>query len=78
MSNQSRERERAVASWVNPVAVPGQLLVEREELFVFCGGNTLLEILEVQLEGRRRMTAAEFIRGSRPQTNERLEWELPL
>jgi methionyl-tRNA formyltransferase len=49
---------------------PGQLVVHGDSLHVACGGNTILEILEVQLEGRRRMTAAEFLHGSRPQTGE--------
>lgn len=44
-------------------AEPGRILVENGRLLAVCGGNTRLEILEVQLEGKRRMTAAEFLRG---------------
>jgi methionyl-tRNA formyltransferase len=56
----------------NSGAAPGHLLVGKDELRVVCGGGTTLDLLEVQLEGRRRMSAAEFVRGTRPQTGERL------
>jgi methionyl-tRNA formyltransferase len=42
-------------------------------LLVACGESTWLEITEVQPEGRRRMTAAEFVAGARLAPNERLE-----
>ncbi len=43
---------------------PGHIHVENHRLFVACAGNTWLELLEVQLEGKKRMTAAEFLRGN--------------
>ncbi|MBI3934656.1 MAG: methionyl-tRNA formyltransferase [Acidobacteria bacterium] len=49
---------------------PGILLVSKDSLRVVCGEGMLLEILEVQLEGRRRMSAAEFLRGAPPQPGE--------
>jgi methionyl-tRNA formyltransferase len=45
-------------------AEPGQVRVENHQLFVACAQNTWLELLEVQLEGKKRLTAAEFLRGS--------------
>jgi methionyl-tRNA formyltransferase len=51
---------------------PGELLVDREQLFVICGDNSALQLLEVQPEGKRRMAAADFIRGHRPQTGDKL------
>jgi methionyl-tRNA formyltransferase len=45
-------------------AEPGQIRVENHRLLVRCAGNTWLELLEVQLEGKRRLAAAEFLRGS--------------
>jgi methionyl-tRNA formyltransferase len=55
---------------------PGEIGVEGTRLFVGCGkGNdaaTALEIIEVQLEGKRRMTAPEFINGYRPKSGDRL------
>lgn len=40
----------------------GSLMVEGERLYVVCGGG-LLEILELQLEGKKRMDTASFLRG---------------
>ncbi len=57
---------------------PGEIAVEGTRLFVGCGKNenkdadTTLEIVEVQLEGKRRMTAQEFINGYRPQSGNHL------
>jgi methionyl-tRNA formyltransferase len=42
---------------------PGALRVDGERLFVRCGEGTWLELVEVQLEGRKRMAAADFLRG---------------
>jgi methionyl-tRNA formyltransferase len=44
--------------------VPGQVHVEEQRLLVACAGNTWVEILEVQLEGKKRLAAAEFLRGT--------------
>jgi methionyl-tRNA formyltransferase len=43
---------------------PGRIWVLSGRIFVACAGNTWLELLEVQLEGKRRMAAAEFLRGN--------------
>jgi methionyl-tRNA formyltransferase len=43
---------------------PGRIHVESQRLFVACAQNTWLELIEVQLEGKKRMTAAEFLRGN--------------
>jgi len=51
---------------------PGELLVDRDQLFVICGESSALQLLELQPEGKRRMTAADFIRGYRPQTGDKL------
>jgi len=51
---------------------PGELLVDRDQLFVVCGENSALQLIEVQPEGKRRMTAADFVRGYRPQAGEKL------
>jgi methionyl-tRNA formyltransferase len=42
----------------------GQIHVEGNRLFVACAANTWLELLEVQLESRKRLAAAEFLRGN--------------
>jgi methionyl-tRNA formyltransferase len=45
-------------------AEPGQIRIESDRLFAACADNTWLEIIEVQLEGKKRLAAAEFLRGS--------------
>ena len=45
-------------------ARPGWVLVENERLLAACAENTWLEFLEVQLEGKKRLEAAEFLRGN--------------
>jgi methionyl-tRNA formyltransferase len=47
-----------------PQALPGQLHVENNRLFVRCAEDTWLEIVELQLEGKKRLQAAEFLRGN--------------
>ena len=55
-----------------------EVAVEGGHLFVGCGKSknkdtgTTLEIVEIQLEGKRRMTAKEFINGYRPQSGDHL------
>jgi methionyl-tRNA formyltransferase len=51
---------------------PGTAVVQQGTLFVACGGNTWLELVEVQPEGKRRMTASEFLRGHAVQSGTRL------
>lgn len=48
-------------------AVPGQLTAAKDRLFVCCGDGAYLELLEVQPLGSRRMTAADYLRGHRPE-----------
>lgn len=51
---------------------PGTLVVLGGQLFVYCLGDMWLEFLELQPEGKRRMSAADFINGYRPQTGDQL------
>jgi len=43
--------------------LPGQIRIQDHRLLVACAGNTWLELVEVQLEGKKRLAAAEFLRG---------------
>jgi methionyl-tRNA formyltransferase len=53
-------------------AEPGVILeAETRGLLVACGQGTSLRLLELQPEGRRRMSAAEFLRGHRLGPGER-------
>lgn len=49
---------------VHESAEPGQLLVDQERLLVYCAQGTRLELLDLQLEGKKRMTVSEFLRGT--------------
>ncbi len=51
---------------------PGAIAVEGTRLLIGCGQTTALELIEVQMEGKRRMTAQEFINGYRPKSGDRL------
>ena len=42
---------------------PGEFIVEGGRLFAAAGSSTRLELLEVQLEGKKRMPVADFLRG---------------
>ena len=46
------------------VKEPGEIHAENGRMFVACAGETWLELIEVQLEGKKRMTAGEFLRGT--------------
>ena len=51
---------------------PAELTLDDDHLIVGCGQGTSLELLELQLEGKKRTSAADFIRGYRPLPGERL------
>jgi len=51
---------------------PGVVHADANHLVVGCGDNTSLELLELQLEGKKRSSAADFIRGYRPTSAEKL------
>jgi methionyl-tRNA formyltransferase len=51
---------------------PGSLHPTRRRLLVACGGDTTLELLEVQLEGRKKLSAAAFLNGQHLAQNEKL------
>jgi methionyl-tRNA formyltransferase len=44
--------------------VPGSLLAWRDGVKVRCGGTTYLRLLSVKLEGRKQVSAAEFMNGA--------------
>lgn len=52
---------------------PGELCVEKTRLLVACSENTWLDLMEVQLEGKRRISAAEFLRGNHLAASVRLK-----
>lgn len=52
------------------IGQPGSAVARRKRLFVACGHMTTLEVTELQLEGRRRARAADFLNGQRISENE--------
>jgi methionyl-tRNA formyltransferase len=51
---------------------PSELRVLSDRLLVGCAPNTSLELLEIQLEGKKRASAQDFIHGYRPHPGEKL------
>ena len=54
-----------------PGMLPGMVTVKGGRLAVRCGDGRLLEILKVQPENRRPLSAREFVNGFRPKTGDR-------
>ncbi|HYL77577.1 MAG TPA: methionyl-tRNA formyltransferase [Bryobacteraceae bacterium] len=52
------------------VGEPGWLMPEKKRLLVTSGEGTALELLEVQVEGRKRVSAEAFLNGQRLDTDE--------
>jgi methionyl-tRNA formyltransferase len=52
-------------------AAPGQIRIENHRLFAACAANTWLEFLEIQFEGKKRLLAADFLRGMQFQAGSR-------
>jgi methionyl-tRNA formyltransferase len=50
----------------------GEFFVESDHLLVGCGHGTSLELVEIQLEGKKRMAAHDFIHGYHPGNGEKL------
>ena len=57
---------------IEHAATTAEMLVESGRLIVGCGAGSALEMLEVQLEGKKRMPAADFVHGHQPRTGEKL------
>jgi methionyl-tRNA formyltransferase len=58
---------RAAASNIeHEVTETGTVIAAKgDELLVFCGGDSVLKIMELQLEGKRRMSTRDFLNGVR-------------
>ena len=50
----------------------GELVVDGDCLRVGCGDGAVVELVEVQMEGKKRMAASEFLRGYQVRSGERL------
>ena len=56
---------------------PGIVLPTADRLSVVAGEGTILEVIELQPAGKKRMTAADFLRGRRVLPGDRLAPEIP-
>jgi len=56
----------------NEPVLPSELKAIGDHLLVGCAKNTALEILELQLEGKKRSSAQAFINGYHPKPSEKL------
>jgi methionyl-tRNA formyltransferase len=72
----SKFRGKMLQIWKASVAdrsvAVSELKVDGNRLLVGCGQGTAIELLELQLEGKKRSSAADFIRGYRPTSGEKL------
>jgi methionyl-tRNA formyltransferase len=53
--------------------VPGTLVVDHGRLRVACGQGTILELTEIQLEGRKRLAPRDFLNGVKVLAGEKVE-----
>jgi len=65
-------RAEAVPATGGSALAPGTILTEGGRLAVACGEGTLLVLLEVQLEGRKRLSARDFANGARVESGQTL------
>jgi methionyl-tRNA formyltransferase len=49
-----------------------ELYLNGDRILVGCGQNTSLELLEIQIEGKKRSSARDFVHGYRPEPGEKL------
>jgi methionyl-tRNA formyltransferase len=60
------------ASPIDRSLPPSELKVEGDRLLVGCGADSAIDLLELQLEGKKRTSASDLIRGYRPLPGEKL------
>lgn len=53
-------------------APPGEIIIGNGRLIVGCGNDTALELLTIQPEGKKRMSAHDFMHGYQPANGEQL------
>jgi len=63
------KEDKPVASGV--AGEPGMILLENDGMRVVCGAGSRLEVTHVKQEGRKEISAGEFLRGARVESGER-------
>lgn len=61
---------KALPASVPPPGTPGRVIGAGKRIYVACGEDTTLELIELQLEGRKRVSAADFLNGVRLSEND--------
>jgi methionyl-tRNA formyltransferase len=56
----------------NSAAAPGEMQLSGDRLLVHCGQQSAFELIEVQLEGKKRSSARDFLHGYRIVSGEKL------
>ncbi|MPN55036.1 Methionyl-tRNA formyltransferase [bioreactor metagenome] len=55
---------------------PGTVIAtDKEALYVACGGGTVLKMMELQPAGKKRMSAADYLRGGACEIHEGTRFE---
>ncbi len=49
---------------VTGTGVAGEVCIEDQRILVACAGSSWIEFAELQLEGKKRLGAPEFLRGA--------------
>ena len=62
----------ALAVEIEGSAEPGSMRIDKGRWFLACGSGTWIEVLDAQLEGKKRMPAADFLRGHALKSGEKL------
>ena len=62
----------AIPAFTATVVAPGHFAIEDDRLLLGFAHATTLEVQELQLEGKKRMNAKDFINGYRPRSDEAL------
>ena len=70
--SQLKVHRAAVVAHGEACPVGGTVISAKEKLLVSCGAG-VLELLEVQMEGKKRMSAAEFLRGMKLEVGSRVD-----
>lgn len=55
------------------VLEPGQLIAKKDKLYAICADLKPVQIIEIQIEGKKKLTADEFLRGYKLKPEDRFE-----
>jgi len=74
VSNQGAEPQQVYSGKLGAVPeTPGTIVAGGGEMYVACGGKTLLRVARVKLEGRKEVSAQEFVNGAHLHSGEHFD-----